>query len=125
MGLVNVNGTHLRGQDHIPVVRDVVPGGAKAVAVQHRSQQVSVTEHDGGRPIPWLHHGRVIVVEILHLLGHGLVMPPGCRDHDHHGQGKIHTAHHHKLQGIVQHSGIRSILVDNGEHLVHLRPEKF
>ena len=125
MGLIHVDGSHLRGQNHITVIRDIIAGRSQAVAVQHSSQHIPVAEHNGGRSVPWFHHSGVVVVKILHFLGHGLIILPWSRDHDHHGQGEIHTAHHHEFQGIVKHGGIRAFLINNRKNLVHLSPEEF
>ena len=47
-------------------------------------------------------------------------MGPGGRDGHHNGQGKLHAAHHHEFQGVIQHGGIRALLIDDREHLVHI-----
>ncbi len=121
MGLVHINGSHLRGQDHLVVIRDVIAGGTQAVAVKNCPQHIPVTEHNGSRAVPWLHHGGIIPIEIHHFLGHVLLMGPGRRDGDHHRQGQFHAAHHHEFQGIVQHGRIRALLVDDGQNLMHFR----
>ena len=120
LGLVHPDGSHLGGQNHVAVLGNIVPGGAQAIAVQNRSHHVAVGKEDGGGAVPGLHHSGVVSVEILNLPIHVLVVLPGGRDGDHHRQGQIHTAHDHKLQGIVQHGGVGTLLVDNGKNLVHL-----
>ena len=60
------------------------------------------------------------MVEILHLLGHGLIVLPRCGNQNHHCQRQIHAAHHHKFQGIVHHSRVGPLLIDDGQNLVHL-----
>ena len=123
LSLVNVYGSHLRGQYHIAVLCYVIPGGTKPVSVQHSPHHVAVRKQDGSRSVPWLHHGGIIPVEILNFAVHVLVVFPGRGDGDHDGQGQVHAAHNHKFQGIVQHGGIRAFLVYNGQHLVHVVSE--
>ena len=118
--LVNVNGPHLRGKDHISVLRDIIPGRPQAVPVKDRAQHIPVRKQDGGRAVPWFHHGGVIPVKILNPAIHVLVILPGGRNGDHHGQGQVHAAHHHEFQRIVQHGGVRAFLADDGQNLVHV-----
>ena len=65
-------------------------------------------------------HGGIILVEILLGLGHGLIVRPRFRNCNHHCQRQIHSAHHQKLQRVVQHRGVGTRLVDGGKHLVKL-----
>ena len=57
------------------------------------------------------------MVEILFLLGHGLVVCPRLRDRDHHGQRQRHTAHHQKFQCIVEHRRVGTLCGDNRHNL--------
>ena len=124
MRLLDINRPHLRCQDHLILIRNIIPGGAQAVAVKDSPQHIPVTEYNGCRAVPWFHHGSIIPVEILHLLRHALVVSPGGRNGNHHRQRQLHAAHHHKFQSIVQHGGVRALLIDDGQYLVHLRLEK-
>ena len=111
---------YLRGQDHAAVLGDVVAAGAQTVAVQHRAHHVAVGEEDGGGAVPRLQHGGVILVEIALFLADVLVVLPGLGDGDHHRQGQVHAVHHHELQRVVQHGGVRAGGVDDGQDLVHV-----
>ena len=111
---------HLRGQDHPAVLGDIVAAGAQTVAVQHRAHHVAVGEEDGGGAVPGLQHGGVILVEIALFLADVLVVLPGLGDGDHHRQGQVHAVHHHELQRVVQHGGVRAGGVDDGQDLVHV-----
>ena len=51
-------------------------------------------------------------------------MLPRSRDHDHDCHRKLHATHHHKLECIVEHRGIRTFLVDDREYLVHVGLEE-
>ena len=60
------------------------------------------------------------MVKILLILAHAAVVLPWLRDGDHHGQGQLHAAHHHKFQRIVQHGRIGAGGVDGRKDLVQL-----
>ena len=120
MGRVDVKHPNLGGQDEPAVVGEVIPGGAQAVAVQHRTHLVAVGEQDGGGAVPGLHHGGVVLVQVPAGTGEIGVVHPGLRDAHHHRQGQLHAAHHQKFQGVVQHGGVRAPGVHHWEHLVQL-----
>ena len=101
MALVNINRTHLRCQNQMIVIGNIISGRTQAVAVQNGAKQIAIAEYDGSRSVPRFHHSCIVMVEILHFLRHGLVMGPWSRKHDHDCQWKIHTAHHHKFQSVV------------------------
>ena len=102
------------------IVCEIPPAGPKSVPVQHRPYGVAIGEDNGGGTVPGLHHGGVIVVEIPLLPVHPLVLSPRLRDTEHDGLGQLHTIHHQKFQGVVQHSGVRPALVHNRQNLVHI-----
>ena len=102
----NIQDPDLGGQDETIVIGDVIAGGAQTVPVQRRAQDLTVCKKDGRRPVPGLHHGRVIVVEVPFVLAHEGVVLPGLGDDDHHGQGQGHAIHIEEFQGIVQHGGV-------------------
>ena len=112
--------THLGGQDHASVFGDVIAAGTQAVAIQHSAHHVTIREEDGGGAVPGLQHGGVILVEIALFLADVLVVLPRLRDGDHHGQRQIHAVHHHKFQRVVQHGGVGTGSVDDGQDLVHV-----
>ena len=116
----HIQHAHLRGENQPLIVCEIPPAGPKSVPVQHRPHGVAVREDDGGGPVPGLHHGGVIVVEIPLLPVHPLVLSPRLRDTEHDGLGQLHTIHHQKFQGVVQHSGVRPALVHNRQNLVHI-----
>ncbi len=120
MGRVDVQHAYLGGQDQAVVVGDVVPGGPQAVAVQHRPHLVAVGEQDGGWTVPGLHHHGVILVQVPPGAGQVFVVHPGLGNADHHRQGQLHAAHHQEFQGVVQHGGVRAVLIHHGEHFVNV-----
>ena len=113
----DIQHSHLGGQNQTSVVRDIIAGGPQAVAVQHRADLVAVGKYDGGRPVPGLHHGGVILIEIPHLPGQGCVACPGLRYGGHDGQRQVHPAHLQKFQSIVQHRRVGSGHIDHRKHL--------
>ena len=124
MRLVDVDCANLGSQDHLVIIRNVVTGRTQAIAVENRTHHISITEYNGGRAIPRLHHGCVVAVEIPDLLGHEPVMLPRSRNQDHHGHRKLHAAHDHELQRVIQHCGVRTFLADDRQNLVHVGLEK-
>ena len=103
LGRIDVKHSHLRGKDQVIVIRDIVSGRTQAVAVEHGSHHVSIGEKDGCRAVPRLHHRRIILIEVFLVLGHAAVVHPRLRDRDHDSQRKLHSAHHHEFQSIIQH----------------------
>ena len=90
----DVQHPHLGGEDEAAVRRQIVPGGAQAVAVQHRPHHIAVGKENRGRAVPGLHEDGVVLVEIPLGPGEGLVPLPGLRNGDHHRQGELHARHH-------------------------------
>ena len=80
----NVQHAHLGGEHQAAVFCNVVPGGPQAVSVQHRTHDVAVGEEDGGRAVPGLHHGGVVMVQIPLLPGHAGIVAPGLGNGNHH-----------------------------------------
>ena len=117
---VDVQHAHFAGEDEPVVIGDIVAAGAQTVAVQHRAHHIAVTEQNGGGAIPRLQHGGVILVEIPLFGVHVFVVAPRFRDGHHHGQRQVHAVHHHEFQRVVQHGGVRAVLIDDGQHLGHV-----
>ena len=117
---IDIQHAHLRGQDQGIVCGDVITGRPKTVAVQNGSHHISVAEQNGGRAVPGLHHGGVILVEIPFLLRHGSVIVPGLRNRNHHGQRQVHAAHHQEFQCVVQHGRVGTGGVHHRKHLVQV-----
>ncbi len=114
----NVQNAHLRGQNQTVVIGDVIAGGTQAVPIQRCTQHVAVREQNGGRTVPGLHHGRIVMIEILLVLLHEAVVLPGLGHDHHHGKGQRHSVHVKEFQRIVQHGGIGARLGDDREDLV-------
>ena len=104
LGRINVQHSYFRREDQVIIIRNIVSRRAKTVAVKHCSHHITVREQDRSRTVPRLHHSRIILVEILLVLGHAPVVYPWLRDTDHHCKRKIHAAHYHKFKGVVEHS---------------------
>ena len=121
MRLFDIDRTNLRCQNHLIVIGNIITGRTQTIAVQNRSQKITIAEYDRSRTIPRLHHSCVITIEILDLLRHGFIMCPRSRNRHHHRQRKLHSAHHHELQSIIQHCGVGAFLIDDRQHLMHLR----
>ena len=105
---INVKDPYLRGQNQCVVVRDIVSGRTKPVPVKDSAHAVPVGKQYRCRTVPRLHHGGVILIEILLLLGHSLCTCPWLRNGNHHSQRQIHSTHDHELNGIVKHGRIRA-----------------
>ena len=116
----DIQDADLGGEDQVIIPRAVPAAGAQAVAVQHRAHAVAVGEDDGGRAVPGLEHGGVILIEILFRLRHFAVVGPGLGDRHHHGLGELDAVHHEKLEGVVQHGRVRTALVHHREDAVHI-----
>ena len=114
----DVEDTDLGGKNHPIVVRDIVAGRTETIAVERRAEDIAVRENHGGRAVPRLHHGRIVMVEVLLLLIHELVMLPRLRDHHHDGQRKIEAAHVEELERVVKHCGVGRVLRNDREDLV-------
>ena len=105
-GRLDIQYAHLRRKNQVVVIGNIIPGRTKTVSVKHRAHHIAVREQNGGRSVPWLHHGSVVLIKVSLILRHTSVINPGLRNGNHHRKRKLHTAHYHKLQRIVQHSGI-------------------
>src|SRR5436305_545765 len=60
---VHVEHTDLAREDDEAVLRDPVARRTQSVAVEHRADDRAVSERDTRRAVPWLHEGRVELVE--------------------------------------------------------------
>ena len=116
----DVEDAHLRGEDQPVVIRDVVSGRAQSVAVERRTDDITVGEKNRRRTVPGLHHRRVIVIEILFLLVHEAVVLPGLRNDHHHREGQVHAVHVEEFQSVVELRGIGARGADYGQHLVRV-----
>ena len=119
-GRFNIQYAHLRRKDQVVVIGNIISGRTKTVPVKHRTHHISVGEQNGSRSVPGLHHGRVVLIKISLVLGHASVVDPGLRNSNHHRKGKLHTAHYHKFQRIIEHSGIGTGCIDGRKDFVQL-----
>ena len=124
MFLRDVQNANLAGQNQPSVVGDVIAAGAQTVPVENRAHHVAVAEQNGGRTVPRLQHGGIILVKVLLLGIHVFIVAPGFRDGDHHRQRQIHAVHGHEFQRVIQHGRVGTALVDNGQHLGHVVLQK-
>ena len=139
----NIQNSHLRGEDQPVVIGDVIPGRTQSVPVKGRTEHISVGKQNCRRAVPRLHHGRIVMVEILLILVHETIVVPRLRNGHHHGKRKIHAVHVEEFQRVVQHRRIgtrradhRINLVDvllhdraghgllTGEHTVHVAADR-
>src|SRR5690606_17097814 len=70
-------------QNNMVVLRHVVTGWTKAVAVQYGADLRAVGEAHSSRAVPRLHQRAVVLVERFALLVHVLVAGPWLRNHHH------------------------------------------
>ncbi len=120
MGGVKFQHAYLGGKDQPPVIGEIVPGGAQAVAVQHGAHLITVRKQNGSRAVPRLHHHGIVLVKIPPRAGEAFVFLPWLRNADHHGKGQFDAAHHQKFKGVVQHGRIRTAHIHHRQHLVYL-----
>ena len=120
----DIQHTDLRRENQRIVARNIVPRGAQAVAVKNRPDHVAVAEQDRGRPVPGLHHRCIILVKVPFGPADVLVVVPGLRNCNHHGQRQVHPAHEQKLQRVVKHGRVGALGVHNRQHLVHIALER-
>ena len=74
----------LRRHDHEAVLGHEIAGGAKAVAVERRTDDPPVGEGDRCRSVPRLEQRAVKLVEGAALVVHQRVLVPRLGDHHHH-----------------------------------------
>lgn len=86
--LRDVEHAHFGGHHHQVVLGDQITGRTQPVAIERGADLATVGEGDGGRSVPGLHQGRVILIEGVPLLVHQTVAGPGLGDQDHHGVGE-------------------------------------
>ena len=116
----DVQRSHLGSQDEEAVAGDIAAGGPQAVPVQGGPHQVAVGKEDGGGAVPRLHHSGVIMVKIPLFPADAVLVLPRLRDCRHHGQRQFHAVHHHKLDGVIQNSGVGAAGIHRREDLVHV-----
>ena len=124
LGGRHIQDAGLRSHHQFVVVGDQVPEGAQAVAVQEGADAAAVGGHDHGRTVPWLHQGGVVLVEVLLLLGHGLMLVPGLGYQHQQGMVQVAARHLEQLQGVVQAGGVAIAGVHNRSDLGHVVPEQ-
>ena len=73
-GRINVKHTDFGGKDQRIIIRDHISGRTQTVTVKDSSHHITVTEQNGSRAVPGLHHGCIILIKVLFMLGHGLVI---------------------------------------------------
>jgi len=113
-----------RSQNYCAVRRDLVATRAEAVAVQRRADHLAVSETDGCRTVPRLHHRGMILIEASAVEVHLRIRHPGLRYQHHHGVGQRAAAQQQKFERVVQASRIALLLVDDRKQLFHILPEQ-
>ena len=98
--------THLGGQNQIAVGGHKIPRRPQPVAVKHGADDLAVGKQNGGRAVPRLHHGRIIVEHIPLFPGHVFIPAPRLRNAQHDGLRQRDPAVRQKFQRVVQHGGI-------------------
>ena len=63
-GRLDIQNPHLRGKDQLIILCDQIAGGTQAVAIQNGSHDIPIGKKYGGRAVPWLHHGCIILIKI-------------------------------------------------------------
>ena len=84
VGGVDRENSDLAREDDPLVLGDPVARRAQAIAVEHRSHHLAVTEGHRGGSVPRLHQRRVVAVEIAPVAAHGARALPRLGDHHEH-----------------------------------------
>ncbi len=92
----------LGAHDDAAVLRDDVPRGSQAVAIQHRADPASVGVRDGRRAVPRLHHAGVELVERAAVRVHLRLVLPGLGDHHHHRVTEVAAREVEELERVVE-----------------------
>ena len=108
-----------RHHDEI-VLRDVVPRGAQAVAVEHGADHRAVGEGNRRGAIPRLHQRRVVLVERLQLLIHRLVVLPRLWDHHEDRVWQRPPRHVEELEDVVEGGGVAAALADDRQQFLQV-----
>ena len=118
-------GQHARlgGHHHQIVIGDDVARRTQTVAIEGGADLATVGEGHGGRAVPGLHHGGVILVEGAPVGVHRGVLLPGLGDHHHHGLGERITRHHQQLEAVVETGGIGLAGIDQRQHFLEVAAE--
>ncbi len=109
----DIQDTHLGGEDQPVVISDIVSGRPEAVSVKGGPEDLAVGKKDGCRSVPGLHHGSIVMIEVLPGLTHKAIVLPGLGNQSQHGQGQVHAVHIKEFQSVIQHGRIGSIAGNN------------
>ena len=101
-----------RHDDHI-IIGNEIACGAKAIAIQSRTNLATVGKSYCGRAVPWLHHGCVVLVERAAAWIHVCMLFPRFRNHHHHGVGEGIARVHQQFQAVVEGGRVRLTFVDD------------
>ena len=115
--------TYFRCQHQRIIIGNIITGRTQTVAVQDCAHDIAIGKYDGCRTIPWLHHRCIILVEIADLLRDRIIVCPRLRNADHCCQRQFHSAHHQKLQCVIQHGRIGSVPIYDRQYLVQIVPK--
>ncbi len=120
--LVLGHGQHagLGSHDDVAALGHAVAGRTQAVAVQRGADLAAVGEDDGGRAVPGLHHGSVVLVERAAALVHGGVLLPRLGDHHHHRLGQRVAGHGQQFQAVVEGGGVGLVGEADGVELLQV-----
>ena len=116
VGRIDIDGADLGREQQAVVARHVIASGTQSVAVERRTEGVTVGEGDGGRSVPGLHqHGLIGIVRAAHL-GQVLVVVPWLGHKHRDGTRKRAAVHDEKLEHVVENRGIGALAVDDRHH---------
>ena len=121
MGVLLKQHPRLGGQYQPPVVRKRAAQRAQAVAVQRRAHAVAVGIQNGGGPVPGLHHGGIIPVQVAPGLAF-LFSLPGLGQKHHARQGQREAVHGQEFQRVVQHLRVAAAFFHHGQRALHAFP---
>ena len=116
--------TRFRRHDHIIVIGHQIARRPQPVAVKRGADLTAVGKRHGGRTIPRLHHGGVVLVESPALAVHQGVRLPGFGNEHHHGVRQRIATHHQEFQRVVERRRVGLIGIDQRPDLVEIGAEQ-
>ena len=122
--LIKIQNAHFGRQYQPVVIQNVITCRAQSVAVKTCADAFPVGKDNRRWSVPWLHHGGVVMVEILLLLRDGIIVFPRFGNHDHQRERKIDFAHIQEFQCVIDHCRVGTLITDHRIDAVQIRFRK-
>ena len=116
----DVEHSGFRSHDDEIVIRDHVPSGAQAVAVEDRADDPSIGKRDGRRPVPRFHQARVIFIKRALVRLHVRIASPRFRYQHGHRVRKAAPRLQQKFHRVIEICGVAAIGRNDGIELLQV-----